>query len=130
MSVSRRWFTLHKCHNNRPKFRLAAESTFLSVGVPPVSWQRNYVLVSRGPLTMRSLSYALLSSASFAALAFAAPASAQSPTPVHPDRDPCQAPADQRDPGISCPPADTNVGQAIQKGAVAAKPDDQNIVVV
>jgi outer membrane receptor protein involved in Fe transport len=81
---------------------------------------------------MRLLSYALLSSASVAALAFAAPASAQTPQPVHPERDPCQAPADQRDPNVNCPPADTNVGQAIQQGNVtsAAAAGDQGIVVV
>ena len=56
---------------------------------------------------MRAFSYAFLTSASFAALAIAAPANAQTPEPVNPERDPCQAPADQRDPKVNCPPADT-----------------------
>jgi outer membrane receptor protein involved in Fe transport len=67
---------------------------------------------------MRLLSYALLSSASFAALALTAPAGAQTPQPVHPERDPCQAPADQRDPNVTCPPADTQAGKAVQAGKV------------
>src|SRR5438309_6427775 len=81
---------------------------------------------------MRSFSAVLLASASFATLAIAAPAVAQTPQPVHPDRDPCQAPADQRQPGVQCPPADTAVGQAIQQGAVAtrATPGGNGIVVV
>jgi outer membrane receptor protein involved in Fe transport len=61
----------------------------------------------------------------------ATPASAQTPQAVHPERDPCQAPADQRDPKINCPPADTEVGKAIQQGAVATPTGgDQGIVVV
>ena len=79
---------------------------------------------------MRSLSYAFLTSASFAALAVAAPANAQTPDPVNPDRDPCQAPADQRAPGVTCPPADSPAGEAIAQGAVATPADDQGVVVV
>ena len=79
---------------------------------------------------MRSLSYAFLTSASFAALAIAAPANAQTPDPVNPDRDPCQAPADQRDPNAVCPPADSPAGEAIAQGAVATPADDEGVVVV
>jgi outer membrane receptor protein involved in Fe transport len=79
---------------------------------------------------MRSLSYAFLTSASFAALAVAAPANAQTPDPVNPGRDPCQAPADQRDPNANCPPADTPAGEAIQQGAVATPAGEEGGVVV
>ena len=79
---------------------------------------------------MRPLSYAFLTSASFAALAIAAPANAQTPDPVNPDRDPCQAPADQRDPNVTCPPADSPAGEAIAQGAVATPADDEGVVVV
>ena len=64
---------------------------------------------------MRPLSYAFLTSASFAALAIAAPANAQTPEPVIPGGDPCQAPADQRQPGVTCPPADSPAGEAVLK---------------
>ncbi len=79
---------------------------------------------------MRPLTYAFLTSASFAALAIATPANAQTPEPVNPDRDPCQAPADQRQPGVNCPPADTAAGEAISQGAVATTSEDQGVVVV
>ena len=79
---------------------------------------------------MRPLSYAFLTSASFAALAIATPANAQTPDPVNPDRDPCQAPADQRDPNVTCPPADSPAGEAIAQGAVATPADDEGVVVV
>jgi outer membrane receptor protein involved in Fe transport len=79
---------------------------------------------------MRSLSYAFLTSASFAALAVATPANAQTPDPVNPDRDPCQAPADQRDPKANCPAADTPAGEAIQQGAVATPAGEEGGVVV
>ena len=79
---------------------------------------------------MRPLSYAFLTSASFAALAIAAPANAQTPDPVNPDRDPCQAPADQRDPNVTCPTADSPAGEAIAQGAVATPADDEGVVVV
>src|SRR4051812_48947758 len=80
---------------------------------------------------MRRINQFILSTVSLAALALAAPASAQTPQPVLPDRDPCQAPADQRDPKITCPPADTNVGQAIQQGAVVTPSGgDQGVVIV
>jgi outer membrane receptor protein involved in Fe transport len=79
---------------------------------------------------MRSLSYALLTSASFATLAIATPANAQTPDPVNPDRDPCQAPADQRDPNANCPAADTPAGEAIQQGAVATPAGEEGGVVV
>lgn len=79
---------------------------------------------------MRPLSFALLSSASLAAFAIAAPANAQTPDPVNPDRDPCQAPADQRDPNITCPPADSPAGEAIAQGAVATPAEGEGIVVV
>lgn len=81
---------------------------------------------------MRPFNRLMLSSVSLAAIALAAsPAQAQTPDPVNPDRDPCQAPADQRDPNLVCPPADSPAGEAIQQGAVAATPgDDEGIVVV
>jgi iron complex outermembrane recepter protein len=78
---------------------------------------------------MRSLSYAFLTSASFAALAVAAPANAQTPAPVIPGGDPCQAPADQRDPNVTCPPADSPAGEAVSQGAQVT-PEDQGVVVV
>jgi len=78
---------------------------------------------------MRSLHYAFLTSASFAALAIAAPANAQTPEPVVPGGDPCQAPADQRDPSISCPPADTAAGEAVSQGAQVT-PEGEGVVVV
>jgi iron complex outermembrane recepter protein len=78
---------------------------------------------------MRSLSYAFLTSASFAALAVAAPATAQTPAPVIPGGDPCQAPADQRDPNVTCPPADSPAGEAVSQGAQVT-PEDQGVVVV
>ena len=79
---------------------------------------------------MRPLSYAFLTSASFAAFAIATPANAQTPDPVNPDRDPCQAPADQRDPNANCPAADTPAGEAIQQGAVATPAGEEGGVVV
>ena len=79
---------------------------------------------------MRSLSYAFLTSASFAALAVAAPANAQTPAPAVPGGDPCQAPADQRDPNVTCPPADSPAGEAIQQGAVATPAAEEGGVVV
>ena len=78
---------------------------------------------------MRSLSYAFLTSASFAALAVAAPANAQTPAPVIPGGDPCQAPADQRDPNITCPPADSPAGEAVSQGAQVT-PEGEGVVVV
>ena len=59
----------------------------------------------------------------------AAPANAQTPDPVNPDRDPCQAPADQRDPNAVCPPADSPAGEAIAQGAVSAT-EGEGVVVV
>lgn len=79
---------------------------------------------------MRSLSTAFLASASFAALAAAAPASAQTPAPVVPGGDPCQAPADQRDANANCPPADSPAGEAIQQGAIASPAAEEGGVVV
>ena len=78
---------------------------------------------------MRSLHYAFLASASFAALAIAAPANAQTPEPVQPGGDPCQAPADQRDPNVTCPPADSPAGEAVSQGAQVT-PEDEGVVVV
>ena len=78
---------------------------------------------------MRPLSYAFLTSASFAALAIAAPANAQTPEPVIPGGDPCQAPADQRQPGVTCPPADSPAGEAVAQGAQVT-PEDEGVVVV
>jgi iron complex outermembrane recepter protein len=75
------------------------------------------------------LSYAFLTSASFAALAVAAPANAQTPAPALPGGDPCQAPADQRQPGVECPPADSPAGEAIAQGATTTS-EDQGVVVV
>src|SRR5215204_1844437 len=79
---------------------------------------------------MRSLSYALLTSASFAALAVAAPANAQTPEPVNPGGDPCQAPADQRDPNVTCPPADSPAGEAISQGAAASTAAEEGGITV
>ena len=79
---------------------------------------------------MRSLSYAFLASASFAALAAAAPANAQTPAPVVPGGDPCQAPADQRAADVTCPPADSPAGEAIQSGAIASPAAEEGGVVV
>ena len=59
----------------------------------------------------------------------ASPANAQTPAPTVPGGDPCQAPADQRDPGVTCPPADSPAGEAIAQGAAAAS-EDQGVVVV
>src|SRR5207342_93667 len=42
---------------------------------------------------------------------------------------PCQAPADQRQPGVECPPADSAAGEAIAQGATTTS-DDQGVVVV
>jgi outer membrane receptor protein involved in Fe transport len=78
---------------------------------------------------MRPLSIAFLTSASFAALAIAAPASAQTPDPVNPGRDPCQAPAGQQDPNAECPPADSPAGEAISQGEVLTQPSDGIVVV-
>jgi iron complex outermembrane recepter protein len=78
---------------------------------------------------MRPISYAFLASASFAALAIAAPANAQTPEPVIPGGDPCQAPADQRQPGVTCPPADSPAGEAIAQGAEVT-PEGEGVVVV
>ena len=55
---------------------------------------------------MKLLSTALLTSASFGALAIATPALAQTSQPALPGGDACQVPADQRQPGVTCPPAD------------------------
>ena len=71
-----------------------------------------------------------MASASFVALAVATPANAQTPDPVNPDRDPCQAPADQRDPNVTCPPTDSAAGEAIQQGAVATAAEEGGVVVV
>ena len=70
-----------------------------------------------------------MTSASFAALAVAAPANAQTPDPVNPGGDPCQAPADQRDPSATCPPADSPAGEAISQGAQVT-PEGEGVVVV
>jgi outer membrane receptor protein involved in Fe transport len=78
---------------------------------------------------MRPLSYAFLTSASFAALAIAAPANAQTPEAVIPGGDPCQAPADQRDPSVTCPPADSPAGEAVSQGAQVT-PEGEGVVVV
>lgn len=78
---------------------------------------------------MRPISYAFLTSASFAALAIAAPANAQTPAPAVPGGDPCQAPADQRQPGVECPPADSAAGEAIAQGATTTS-EEQGVVVV
>ena len=59
----------------------------------------------------------------------ASPANAQTPAPTVPSGDPCQAPVDQRDPGVTCPPADSPAGEAIAQGAAAAS-EDQGVVVV
>ena len=79
---------------------------------------------------MRPISKIFLSSASVAVLAFAAPAYSQTPNPVNPERDPCQAPADQREPGANCPPADSPAGTAIQQGATTTSEAEQAITVV
>jgi outer membrane receptor protein involved in Fe transport len=74
----------------------------------------------------------MLSSVSFAAIALAAsPAQAQTPAPVQPEGDPCQAPSDQIDKS-KCPDADTPAGEAVQQGATAApvSAGDGDIVVV
>ena len=69
---------------------------------------------------MRPLTRLMLSSVSFAAIALAAsPAQAQTPAPVQPERDPCQAPSDQVD-KAQCPDADTPAGEAVQQGANVA----------
>ena len=57
-------------------------------------------------------------------------ANAQTPDPVNPDRDPCQAPADQRDPNVTCPSADSPAGEAIQQGAVTTSEESEGITVV
>ena len=80
---------------------------------------------------MRALPYVLLSSASFAALAVATPANAQTPEPANPGADPCQAPAENRDPNVTCPPADSDAGQVVlEEGTVATPASDEGIVVV
>ncbi|HET6943030.1 MAG TPA: TonB-dependent receptor [Sphingomicrobium sp.] len=71
-----------------------------------------------------------MTSASFAALATAAPANAQTPAPAVPGGDPCQAPVDQRQPGVDCPPADSAAGEAIAQGATSVASEDQGVVVV
>lgn len=76
---------------------------------------------------MRLLSCAFLASASTAAIALASPASAQ--TPQIPS-DSCQAPANQRQPGVNCPPPNTTVGQVVEEGTVNAATGGQSIVVV
>ncbi|WP_309663005.1 TonB-dependent receptor plug domain-containing protein, partial [Sphingomonas sp.] len=59
----------------------------------------------------------MLSSVSFAAIALAASsAQAQTPDPVNPDRDPCQAPSGQVDKAL-CPESNTPAGEAVQAGA-------------
>ena len=81
---------------------------------------------------MRSLTRLMLSSVSFAAIALAAsPAQAQTPAPVQPEGDPCQAPSDQIDKS-KCPDTDTPAGEAVQQGATAAPASagDGDIVVV
>src|SRR5688572_10628286 len=59
------------------------------------------------------------------------PASAQTPAPVLPEADPCQAPSDQVD-KAQCPDADTPAGEAVQQGASVAPSAgaDDAIVVV
>ena len=80
---------------------------------------------------MRALPYVFLSSASFAALAIATPANAQTPQPANPAGDPCQVPADQRDPNADCPPADSAAGQVVlEEGTIDTTAGDQGIVVV
>ncbi len=80
---------------------------------------------------MRRSTFTALASVSVAALAAASsPAYAQAPEAVLPDRDACQAPADQRDPGADCPPADSPAGEAISEGAQVTTGDDDAIVVV
>src|SRR5690242_14445025 len=78
---------------------------------------------------MRPVSFALLS-ASVAAFAIATPANAQTPAPAVPGGDPCQAPADQRDPNAACPPADGAAGEAIQQGAVTTAAEEGGVVVL
>ena len=82
---------------------------------------------------MRPLTRLMLSSVSFAAIALAAsPAQAQTPAPVQPDRDPCQAPSDQVD-KAKCPDTDTPAGEAVQQGATvtpATSTGEGDIVVV
>ena len=73
---------------------------------------------------------ALVSAFVFSSLALAGPAHAQTPDPVNPERDPCQAPADQRDPNSPCPPADSPAGEAIAQGQVAAPASEEGGVVV
>ena len=60
-------------------------------------------------------------------MAIATPAFAQTPQDAN---DPCLAPVGQRQPGLSCPPANTAAGQVIQEGTVTAAPGDKSIVVV
>ncbi|WP_309662948.1 TonB-dependent receptor plug domain-containing protein, partial [Sphingomonas sp.] len=74
----------------------------------------------------------MLSSVSFAAIALAAtPAQAQTPAPVLPERDPCQAPSGQVDAAL-CPDPDTPAGEAVQQGAdvTSASGKEGDIVVV
>lgn len=81
---------------------------------------------------MRSLTRLMLSSVSFAAIALAAtPAQAQTPAPVLPERDPCQAPSGQVDAAL-CPDPDTPAGEAVQQGAdvTSASGKEGDIVVV
>ena len=78
----------------------------------------------------KSLALSSVSAAALFALSPAAPANAQTSAPAVPGGDPCQAPADQRDPNANCPPADTPAGEAISQGAVATASEDQGVVVV
>ncbi|QNP42684.1 TonB-dependent receptor [Sphingomonas daechungensis] len=70
-----------------------------------------------------------MTSASFAALAIAAPANAQTSTPPASGSDPCAAPADQRDPSANCPAAETAAGEAIAQGATTTGADSGIVVV-
>ena len=79
------------------------------------------------------LSTSALASVLSISLAFAlsAPARAQTPAPVQPEGDPCQAPSDQIDKS-KCPDTDTPAGEAVQQGAdvaPAAAADDAIVVV-
>jgi outer membrane receptor protein involved in Fe transport len=72
---------------------------------------------------------ALLPIAAILSITGASAANAQTPDPVNPDRDACQAPADQRDPNGTCPPADSPSGEAIAQGAVTDV-ENQGVTVV
>src|SRR4051812_28838284 len=86
----------------------------------------------RGTGKMRNSRFLVLSTVSAAALfalSAAAPATAQAPAPAAPGGDPCQAPADQRDPSANCPPPETSSTNAAAQGAAATN-ESQNIIVV